>query len=240
MFFLVITSLVALLAALYKIFIGGVVNTTPSKPVLVLCSSNAGKLAMYKKLIPLDLITSAVTVKLDKDEITEIQGASQEVIEAKLRSYFKRVGMKFPPGSVFLIDDTIFETSGEHNPKVAGFPGASTTYLFPQPTDPPGTRRFKGRLHELITCGGVWYTCSIGLIRTDGASEFYEGTVKGTFVPLPEEKENTPKNIDPQFRPDGEDKTLDDKDDKHPRHLAVMEMMANSKLIIELLKARDC
>ena len=68
----------------------------------------------------------------------------------------------------------------------------------------------------------------------------YKGTVKGSFVPLPENKKDTPKNIDPQFLPDGEELTLDDKDDRHPRRLAIMEMMENSKLIIELLKARDC
>lgn len=210
-----------------------------SKPVLVLCSSNAVKLEMCKKIIPKDLIDSAEMVKLGKDDIPEIQGASQEVILAKLKAYLELVGHQFPRKSLLMVDDTIIETM-PHNPQVAGFPGASTTCLFPQSGDPPGMKRYKGRLHEIPTCGGVWYTCSIGLIQTDGMSEFHEGTVKGTFVPLTEEKKDTRKNIDPQFLPDGEDQTLDDNDAKHPRRLAIMEMMANSKLIRELLMARDC
>jgi inosine/xanthosine triphosphate pyrophosphatase family protein len=212
-----------------------------AKPMLVLCSSNGIKLGMYKKILPQDLLNSVETVKLPKDVIREMQGASEEVTMAKLLAYFEKFGKKYPPGSVFWIDDTIVETSGPHNRKVAGFPGAGTTYLFPQEDDPLGTKRYKGRL-EILQLDGVpvSYTCSIGLIRTDSVSEFHEGTVVGSFVPLPEEKKDTPKNIDPQFLPDGEEQTLDDKDDQHPRRLAVMEVMAKSKLITELLVARDC
>lgn len=209
------------------------------KPVLVLCSSNPIKLRMYKEVFPKDLIENAITVKLGKDEIPEIQGSSRAVTMAKLGAYVARFQGKFPPGSVLLIDDTIVETSGEHHPDVAGFPGAYTSFMFPQPNDPEGTIRFKGRLHEFPTNGGVWYTCSIGLACGD-KMEFHEGTVKGTFVPLPKEKEGTPKNIDSQVLPDGEEKTLDDKGDQHPRRLAVMEVMAKSKLITDLLMARDC
>ena len=208
-------------------------------PVLVICSSNELKMKMYRKFIPQDLINSAEFLKFSANEIPEIQGSSREVVMAKLRSYLARVNGRFPKGSVLLIDDTILEVH-QHDPNIAGFPGAGTTTLFQQKNDPCELKRFKGILDKIPTFGGVWYTCSIGLIRTDKTEEFHEGTVKGKFVPLPKEKEDTNKNIDPQLQPDGEDKTLDDKDDKHPRRLAVMEMMANSKLIIELLKARDC
>jgi inosine/xanthosine triphosphate pyrophosphatase family protein len=189
---------------------------------------------MYRELIPKDLIDSAEFVKFSADEVPEIQGSSKKVVLAKLRAYFSRVGHKFPKGSVFLIDDTILEVH-EHNADIAGFPGAGTTTLFPQADDPSGCTRFKGLLHLLPTFGGVWYTCSIGLIRTDDKEEYHEGVVKGSFVPLTEDK----RNIDPQFRRDGQEKTLGNGDTGHPRRIAVENVMQNSELIRSLLMARD-
>jgi inosine/xanthosine triphosphate pyrophosphatase family protein len=205
-------------------------------PVLVICSSNELKMKMYRELIPKDLIDSAEFVKFSADEIPEIQGSSRKVVLAKLRAYFRRVGRKFPKGSVFLIDDTILEVH-EHNADVAGFPGAGTTTLFTQTDDPSGCTRFKGLLHTLPTFGGVWYTCSIGLIRTDVKEEYHEGVVKGSFVPLTTEDK---RNIDPQFLRDGQEKTLGNGDTGHPRRIAVENVMQNSKLIRSLLMARDC
>lgn len=171
---------------------------------LVLCTSNASKVAEFSRIIDRPLTMR----RLDLDEIQALDPA--DVSRRKARQAYERIG------TPVIVDDT-----GLHLTALDGFPGALVAWALK--SGGPAV------LHRMLPPGGSAEAVAITSIgyADGGCVTVFIGRVEGRVIAVP--RGNNGFGFDPVFVPNGMDRSFaelsdDEKDAISPRKLACLQL----------------